>query len=457
MVDNISVKKHIKSLSFKTEEEYFSWCTQYGFSAIFPKTIHQLDKEFKLRQKCIYDDSMKKHRKIKTFKALIKTFRENKKSRDIKSSLKQEIQHNFIRYFEEAKNWGVEDIYLNMLEYLDKVSKLTKNNYFVEILAVVLRHENWLKNFESWKPITHNPDKQLSCLLRHLLVKYEVPLFMDSAWNRCGRDLHRDWFIFIGNGGNIRKAKGLPIPLTKKQANYFIQTPDHYTINQAFIFSQILSEGGSVRLADSIKETYLMDLNQNRNDFNLSVIKFFIRHPMLDLVHVGPIIDYIWNQKYVQTIDGIVQPNFSMNGRSPESLLNAVDRWHRQLGKEKKGGIKTWERCSIKEFEIHYGSAQKNTLKIWKIVELCSSKELTLEGRAQKSCVSSYAYSCVNKQCAIFSLRVGVSANIFEIKTTIEVRNRTICQIRNKYNKFPNKQEVDIINKWAKKEGLNKI
>ena len=453
------IKKYINSLSFKSEAEYLQWCNVNNFSTNFQKTQHQINKEIKTRNLEIFNESMKRHRKIKTFCALIDFIRKNKniKTNTIESSLRPDIHKNFIGIYESSKHWGVEDLYLDTLEHLDKVSKLTQNNYFSKILSVVLYHEYWIRDLLDWKPNSHNTDKQFSNLIRYLLTKYDIPLFMDSAWNdvQLESDRYRDWFIFIGNGGNIRKANHLIMPLTKKQANYFLQTPENYSIPHAFKFAQIMSEGGSLRLANTLRPTQVMNIDSNKDLFCLSVIKFFIDNPMLDMAHIGPIVDYIWHVKY-SNVDP--QLNFSMNGRTPESLLNAVERWHRQLGKEKKGGDLNWERCSIKEFEITYGKKEKDNLRTWKIIELTSSKELAKESRAQKNCVSSYANSCYNKQCSIFSLRLFSGQDeSFEVKTTIEVRKKEICQMRNIYNKLPSQQDLNIINLWASKENLKRM
>ena len=461
MKSSITLKDHLRQLSFTKEVEYFDWCNQNGFPITFPKQIHLLNHEIKLRRVQLSSSSMKNSRKLKTFKSLFNYLKENKnvKQKGIKISFSNQDLGCFFNNLESARQKGIYDFYLDCLILIDKVSKLVKNNYYLEIFYIVLNHKQWVRTIESWKPQSHNIKKQFSSLARHLLTKYNVPLFMDTVWSEQSNnnELYQKWFILLGNGGNIRKVDKLPIPLTKKQAHYFLKAPDNYSVTHAFRYAQIISEGGTERLANVFRETRVMELNKDTNDFCLSVIRFFINNPMLDLAHVGPIVDYIWNEKYTQTMNGIPQPNFSMNGRTPESLLNAVERWHRQLGKEKKSGNQFWERCKIKEFKITYGSVQKNTLIIWKIIELCSSKDLSIEGRSQNHCVSSYTYSCAKRQCAIFSLRCFTSETDFEIRTTIEVRNNTIYQMRDKYNKLPTRLELDIINQWAVKEGLKRV
>ena len=73
------------------------------------------------------------------------------------------------------------------------------------------------------------------------------------------------------------------------------------------------------------------------------MLQFFIANPMLDSAHIGPMIDYIHQQRFVSqdvfVAPGVVerrgppQPNFTMKGRTPASLLRQVEAWHRTLTK----------------------------------------------------------------------------------------------------------------------------
>ena len=205
-----------------------------------------------------------------------------------------------------------------------------------------------------------------------------------------------------------------------------------------------------------------MELELNKNDFILSVIKFLISNPMLDIAHISPIIDYIWFQKYTRTRafdeNGVaysqlpLQQNFSMNGRTVESLLVQVERWHRQLGKERKvEDAKQWEHSIVKNFEFHEGEGP--TKRTWRIYELVKREELIAEGRAMRHCVASYASSCANGQSSIWSLTKQDSQGLFR-HITIEVRKNIICQMRGWSNRVPNIQEMLVIRRWCQQESL---
>ena len=195
------------------------------------------------------------------------------------------------------------------------------------------------------------------------------------------------------------------------------------------------------------------------------MIRFFIANPMLDVSHVNPIIDYIWNQKYenrhIFVERGVArevepaQPNFSMKGRTPETLLRQVEAWHQQLGKEAKGGKLQWTRSHIGEFRFREGSEQKGNMKFWAIRELLSSDELIYEGRAMQHCVRTYARSCYAGRASIWTMETEDAEGRDKV-LTIEVSpsQNLIRQVRGKRNRRPTPKEKSLLERWATKEGL---
>ena len=94
-------------------------------------------------------------------------------------------------------------------------------------------------------------------------------------------------------------------------------------------------------------------------------------------------------------------------------------------------------------------------MRLWKIYELLSSKELMDEGGQMKHCVWSYAQSCHRGECRIFSITVQTADGI-EKMLTIEVRlaSMSIRQVRGKLNRLPEPKEREIVQRWATKYGL---
>ena len=324
-------------------------------------------------------------------------------------------------------------------------------------------HDNWIKPLEEWKPLSHNRKKQFASLARHLWAQYDIPLFMDKAWLEGNAD-QQQWYKDIGTGKNIRNSGNLLVPLTKKMAHCFLSAPEEYSIESALRWGQIHALGGDRRLADAILTTRLVE-DFRDNDFWLSVIRFFVKNPMLDTVHISPIVDYIWNQKYEDRIifvdRGVAeeaapeQPNFSMRGRTVNSLLRAVEAWHSQLGKESKGGNLQWSKSGVSEFRFVEGNKKSKNMKIWRIKELLSSKELVAEGRQMRHCVATYASSCHREKCSIWTLDLETEEGKEKL-LTVEVNNTTkeIRQIRGKRNRYATDYEKAIIKRWASREEL---
>jgi hypothetical protein len=111
----------------------------------------------------------------------------------------------------------------------------------INVAINVAKYKNqWINEPEKWVPPEHTNNKatMLGSLIRFLLVKYDVPEFLDKVWTEetplvsAGRysfnkkadpkhKMYQEWYINIGNGENIRNQKGLPIPLTKEMAHNF--------------------------------------------------------------------------------------------------------------------------------------------------------------------------------------------------------------------------------------------
>ncbi len=353
---------------------------------------------------------------------------------------------------------------LDILKFLRGKSKLLASAKYLDgIVALTHDPRSWLRPVETWRPRTHNPDRQFSSLARHLFAQFDVPAFMDRAWLR-GSALQQEWFKHIGQGGNIRTAPDLPVPLTKKMAHHFLGAPVHYSFEEAFLWGQVCALGGDGRLVEALRETRLTP-DFHDNEFRLSVLRFLVANPMLDPVHLVPLIDYIWHEKYedrVVFVDrgvaqeaGPAQPNFSMRGRTVVSLLRQVETWHRQLGRELKTGGAAWKHSPLRDWQFVEGTKEARNMQIWRIRELLSAQELIAEGRQQHHCVATYAQSCAAGRCSIWTMDVETESGR-EKCVTIEVghADKVIRQVRGKRNRFPTEKEKEILLRWATQEGL---
>jgi hypothetical protein len=321
-------------------------------------------------------------------------------------------------------------------------------------------HDFWVRPLEDWEPPSYNIHKQFSSLARHLFAKYPIPLFMDDAWY-SGNATHQEWFLHVGEGQNIRTAKGLPLPLTKKAAHFMMQAPSDFDISGAIRWGQIHFMGGDERLVRAILKTRINNVFTN-NEFWESVFRWFMANPMLDTAQYAPIIDYIYHQKFVPSVpnelpDGPrllpAQPNLSMKNRSVDATIKAMEEWHKQTGRARKGGDKYWEGSGISEF--HYEEGEHNK-KVYTVSELLTAKELQEEGAAMCHCVGSYAHSCSTGRTSVWSIKqVNPDGSVNRL-LTVEVDNasRSIRQARGKFNERPGFKANDIMNRWATAAGL---
>ncbi len=217
----------------------------------------------------------------------------------------------------------------------------------------------------------------------------------------------------------------------------------------------VLSSGCLISPSRHNRQRVGSDFSQD--EFWNTVISWFIDHPMLAPVHMGPVIDYLHHERFVcvegenaNVADRPLQPNLSMKGRSPELLLEHVVRWHRDLAKNSGQKIRIWNTTNIQPFRMTEGTVGEPNFKIWTIRELITQQSLFIEGRILKHCVASYVSSCARGQCSIWSMELEQSS-VVEKRVTIEVNpaTRQIVQVRGKLNRHPNQQELNLLRRWA--------
>ncbi len=219
----------------------------------------------------------------------------------------------------------------------------------------------------------------------------------------------------MGLGRNIRTAD-VPLALTKKMAHEFALAPEHDSIDRALRRGQVRGLGGSKELARAIVATRLGRSFEDE-DFWRTVVHFFVNHPELGLEHVGPIVDYLHDQRFVaqevfveegDVSPGPPQPNLSMKGRTPRSLLRQVGEWHVRLRRLLPVRAFHWGPSGIGEFRWEEPPGDRPGYRGWTIRELLSSGALHREGAAMRHCVATFARACARREASIWSMRFEV-------------------------------------------------
>jgi hypothetical protein len=354
------------------------------------------------------------------------------------------------------------DQFVDDLQLLANSTKLLDDDRFVGGVADVLLHRSvWARSLEDWHAKSHSASKQFSSLLTHLFVDYEVPSFMEHSWGSRNKR-HQAWYIHMGAGYNIRTAPGAPT-LTRRAAHIFLQTPEHYSIEAAVRRAQILSMGGEESLVLSLLDTRLVEDFDNEETW-LPVLDFFVRNPMLDHVWINPIVDFIHHNRleprYEDDGDGNlralppVSPDFSVKGRTVQSMIRLVGQWHTDLQRNIPKKNVTWAKSGISEFTFVEG-ADANNRRTWRIREYLCSHDLLREGRAMQHCVASYSDSCVRGIASIWGLELEKVDGV-EKRLTIEVQlsSRTIKQARGERNRIAFPDERLVVERWAQQQQL---
>lgn len=433
-----SLRSHIKSLGLTSEKEYQDWCRARGFS----EGLHKSD-----------DQKRKEQRLAKAHKGESILARKRSQTRNPGNTIRQ-------------------------------------------------RHRDFVRAPNEWQPTSRNSRRQFGQIARHLLARYpDAPDFLDAAWiGPEDEDQRRwqEWFLHLGGGGNFRTAPDLPIKLTKSIAHELLQTPELTPIPNALRRVQILGQGGWASLVDAVSQTQLGDRFEHE-DFWSTVVTFFLRHPMLDPAHVGPIVDYLQQQKFVgaevlQLGGALVheappQPNLTMKSRSIDKLLRQIEDWHEELAQaeigraaqadaQPQGGRRSrarrqvrfieFEKGSIGDFEVIERVGQQRTL--WRIHRLKNNADLAADGRAMHHCVLTYAKSCRNGNVSIWSLTASDEGGSSRPVLTIAMSgSRAITQVRGRHNAQPwgkNRGKIEntyadlltrgaaIMERWIKREKL---
>ncbi len=472
-----ALKAHLEQLGLETVTEYKVWCRAHGFSRGTNKTAEQRSRErlVTVRQAVDARRTAVRRQYRNAREGIADLFRGTLRTQELYDPRLKSLQRLLItvRHDRRAKQ-ALERLVLHVQSSTQLFDVQTaiphlgqqNGNTFIDALAALAIHwPAWHRDAEAWKPRSHNARRQFASLIRHLLAEYDAPPFMDSVWflgTSPQAQQQQRWFIHIARGKNIRTAE-LPIPYTKRMAHHFQSAPKDCTAMAALRWGQIHGLGGDARLADAIRGTRLGEDFTN-DDFWLTVLRFFVAHPMLDPVHVGPIIDFLHHQRYecrdvfvaagVMERQGPAQPHLSMKGRTPESLLRQVQRWHRQIAKQADNGLQ-WAASGIGGFEFIEGSRESGNMRRWTIQELLSARTLNDEGRAMHHCVGSYAGSCARRRTSIWSMAVESFEGRRRIVTIeVQLANRSVCQARGRLNERPGEKARSIMQRWATQEGL---
>lgn len=464
-----TLDRHMRELGFTLPGPYYDWCWANGFDGSLEKSKADLQEErdafVVLAKKRQTQNRMHKNPKAffgavcagklwsneidrPNFKRAATEIESSEKSEDVRASLN--------------------DMLVGLLKHDDLLfdtAPVPNTPPFMRgLIKLHDRKALWLRPIEDWKPKSKNSMRKFGELTHHLFDNYgDVPRFLEKVWLRDDRHSwrFRDWYVHLGRWHNLRTAKS-PTPLTKKMAHHFLTAPDDYTAEQGIRWAQMKALGASDQAIHAIAATRL-GRGFNKDEFWFTVLRFIADTPMLDPRQIGPIVDYLQNQKF-ENVDIEIrpgefvqqpppQPGLSMAGRTADTLMRQVNEWHESLGH-----VEGLSSAAYTEAEFQGTTIEKRKSKLsfrWNIRQLRTAKELQMESKKLSHCVSSYHWSCTKGFCTIWSLSLSTNSEDFERMVTIEVdKNKTIVQCRGLANRPPHTEEMVVIDAWARDQGL---
>jgi hypothetical protein len=313
----------------------------------------------------------------------------------------------------------------------------------------------WLRPVTEWNPRGKSRATIFRSLVDHLLIEYPVPGFLYSVFavnpmrDRNARALAH-FLRYVGQGGspyNYMRSAFLPLVMTRRMCHEFMHTPGDMSFYQAARRAQAVVLGGDRGVIKAICRSRLGRGFGKDERFWLTVIKWFCETEGLDLDRVGPLVDFIANRKRADS-------SYSMKGRTINSMLRAMEAWHRELSRARKV-----ENIAFRKSGIPGGTwtspaktrRGQPTTVTWDIREILTSQELAAEGREMHHCVYSYANWVKERAVSIWSLRRDR-----ERLLTVEVRNqnREIVQARGSFNRRATSPEINKLKHWASESGL---
>ena len=311
-------------------------------------------------------------------------------------------------------------------------------------VAALRRH--WVRDPESWRAQSHSPCRQFAGLLRHLLATYPVSAVMDRVFLDETDRIQPLWFVHVAQGGNLRTAPGMPVPLTKMMAHCALNAPGDLTFLQAVRWGQVIGTGGSCRLARVVAGSALgTEFSRPRlEEWWGGVFRWLGEQPMLDPEQVVLMLNYLEHRK-------AADPEFTMKGRSANAVLQlAADR---QRALHRHAVCRVFQPSEVAPSEWLHDTP--DDARPWSMTEILTLKDLGAEGQAMGHCVFTYAGSIRCRRSSIWSLRQWEEWGPAR-KLTLEVSNRArkVVQVRGRFNRDPTPEERQVMTTWAAAHNL---
>ena len=485
-----SSRSHYRTLGFESQKEYQDWCILNGFSDFENKD--EEDRQFELMASLSTGPGWRDFAQKQLARRPLHEYGNSEEFEVVQQILSGDIQskaavdNKYASLCAGVDRLRGPDVNANLEAYRRLIHLLHNRGQslyrfgrpirraaagsctFGEALASVAgQHRRWIRPLETWECSNTTKHRDVfRSLVFHLFVRHSIPDCLLGCWYHSDRkiaDKEIRVFVHVSHGHSIRTA-GLQMPYSKRMSHHFHRAPHALSLNQALWWGHVRGKGGDTTLAKAFAGSNVGQEIANV-EFWGQVVDWFIAHPQVDGSSVGPILDYLNNQKfgvgnpqeYADATDGQrirrtmppAQPRLCMLGRTPSALLRELERWHRSFEFLTTSDF-VWQRSKIPSFQTTSKGGS-----LWSIEELLSSAALYREGKSQNHCVGSYAHMCAEGKTTIWSLkrtRDGKSKQCL----TVQVNPETcvIVQARGNCNRLADNDELKVLQSWAYEAGL---
>lgn len=399
------------------------------------------------------------------------------KARQIQNNPLRQHCHALARCFRKREHAPLKATCARLFTILETRSRVFHEIHPNELALIpaIIRlgayEHQWVRRPEDWQPKSgEDAYAQWADFLRHVLARYPVPRFLDSAWQSKGTldHLERDCWCALGYGRSLRQVKGFPSSVSNRVLHLALTQERGENLAGAIWQAQLQVLNVSPTLAKAVMASrvskelfrhaiwtrlvakFASGTDRDTADFPCAVcvlaslesqerpdqIENLLRLPLPTLIRHC--------MKYVSSLLQVNGQLFTEEqarkaARKAELSRLSAARWSPMLGSETLGNR----------------NSKNHSSSPWRMEELCSLDDLKKEGHEMRHCVAGYARRCRQGSSAIFSLRhckPDAEGNVVARSlATIEVHPGTqkIVQIRAWRNRAANNTCMNMIRAWA--------
>jgi hypothetical protein len=293
----------------------------------------------------------------------------------------------------------------------------------------------------------------------------EQTRLLDELPHRCWKTIQMEWFVHVATGQNLRKARDLPLVLTKQSVHRMNEAPAHGGVPAAMRWGQLRAMGASRELCRALLPTRATTDFAN-DSFWMPLFRLMTREPGFHASVAPALVDYAYHRRFTMT-DGDA---YRITRRSIRSLMREIAGFYRahpglrivepeHLAAPRRTArrrrVINWPRLDgfreIDETRVDYDGSPVR----WRLFELRRSFLLEIEGRRLGHCVAIYINDCRNGVSSIWSLRsFRGEAQRWEATIEVDPRAKAIVQVSSYRTSNPTHEAWAEIRRWAKLNSL---